>query len=271
MYDDKVPMRLRELQQWFGGVVGRPLGNGGALSYADADEYLLASPTLEPWQRIELYNKQYWYRLIDVYQENFPLLVRLFGYDDFNVSLVIPCLAERPPDHWSLDLIGQQLVDWIERSYHAKDRALVLDAARVDFAVTSAFSAADLPLLVEPSLDTRLCLQPHVHLLKLSRNLLQFRDQVLSQPPEHWYDAPFPETAAGECFAIYRTRQQKVQWRELAKAEYRLLALIQAGASLAEACDHLEQNEPLLVTEALEHLQHWCHEWLSSGILARSS
>ena len=72
-------MNLIDLQEWFGKIISQPLTPGHHLPEASKKEsirYIAPSPCLEPGKRIEIYYRQYWWRLIKSLQTNFPTLVR---------------------------------------------------------------------------------------------------------------------------------------------------------------------------------------------------
>ena len=102
------PDTLLNIQKWFASVITQPLTcdhnipllapNGKPIAI-DSAQYILPSKTLAPHERVELYYRQYWWRLLDVLQENFPLVTRLFGYQSFNEKIGIPYLTAHPSTH----------------------------------------------------------------------------------------------------------------------------------------------------------------------------
>lgn len=286
-WDGAVPERLKELQCWFGELISAPMLPGskirektahGAAIVDAAERYILPSPKLQAWQRLQLYNQQYWWRLLDAYQENFPLLTRLFGPDDFNGALAIPCLTQAPPDHWSLGQLGAQLVDYIDHNYHAEDRNLVLDAARLDLAYLRAFVAPSRPPLHLEQLNEQeagdlvnmqLYLQDHLFLFKLHGNLFQFRDTLIRESSDYWLSHDFPQMQPGNYYALFQGPERQLRWRALMAAEHFLLERLAHGSSLAQACDELEVTDDTLCNEALENLHLWCQEWILRGWLTR--
>lgn len=152
-YDTKVPIKLKKIQHWFGSIIGRPIDEDSRMNplspsgnpmELEAYDFIKPSPTLRPAQRIQIYNQQYWWRLINHMHESFPLVIRLFGYHDFNRTIAIPYLVSYPPTHWSLNQLGDKLPQWVEEEYQADDKQLVYDAVRVDWAFSHSFVAAEL-------------------------------------------------------------------------------------------------------------------------------
>ena len=148
-YDEKVPLLLKREQQWFGSIIGRaidedskmnPISPSGVLMEEEAAEHIAPSPTMRPAQRIQIYNQQYWWRLLNTLQESFPLVTRLFGYVDFNRIIGIPYLTKYPPRHWSLAMLGDRLSRWCLEEYQSEDRELVSQAAELDWAFSCCFT-----------------------------------------------------------------------------------------------------------------------------------
>lgn len=285
-YDAKVPPQLKRAQQWFGSIIGRPIDEdsrmnpispSGKLMEVEAGEYLTPSPTLRPAQRIQIYNQQYWWRLLNTLHEAFPLLTHIFGYFEFNRSIGIPYFTKYPPQHWSLTLLGESLPKWIEEEYHAKNKELVLNAAKMDWAFASSFVAGQLPPLsieqmqneqqMEEILSKKLYTQPHLHLFEMSCNVFKFRIEFLEHPPEYWLEHEIPalEQHRKYFFALYRNLRNEISWKEVAEGEYHLLKLFQEGTTIDMACEWLEnQNDET----AMNNIQNWFKDWTARGWLS---
>ena len=141
-YDEHVPSLLKREQQWFGSIISRPIdvdskmnpmSPSGIPMEVEAAEHITPSPTLRSAQRIQIYNQQYWWRLLNTLHDIFPLTTRLFGYQDFNRTIGMPYLTKYPPCHWSLTLIGERLERWVEEDYHAGDKELVKNSVKKSF------------------------------------------------------------------------------------------------------------------------------------------
>jgi hypothetical protein len=130
-FDSKVPTLLKETQEWFGSIISRaidgnsqmnPISPTGRPMREEAWDHIRPSPTLQPAQRIQIYNQQYWWRLVNTLQESFPLVTRLFGFHAFNFTIAMPFLLKYPPNDWTLNSLGDRLPRWIEEEYKADDR-----------------------------------------------------------------------------------------------------------------------------------------------------
>lgn len=280
MYDTKIPTQLKKTQQWFGQIIGRPIDDDSRMNplspsgqpmEVEAADYIASSPTLRPAQRIQLYNQQYWWRLLNTMQEAFPLVTRLFGFYDFNRTIAVPYLVKYPPRHWSLSLIGDRLALWAEENYSADDKPLLLNAIKLDWAFNYSFIAPELAAISseqppnDPSslLKKKIYTQSHLHLFSFDADMFQFRLEFLKHPPDYWVDHDFPELKHDKLlfYALFRTTSNDISWKEISEVEYHLLCLFQAGTSIEKACHWLESQEASLCNAAMQHLHLWFQEW----------
>lgn len=277
VYDDKVPLCLKETQEWFASIIARPIDGDSRMQpisptgipmAVEALQYILPSPTLAPHQRIQIYNQQYWWRLLAILHDNFPLTTRLFGYHDFNQLIAIPYLQKYPPKHWSLNHLGDLLPQWACEEYVAADKVVVQEAIASDWAYVKGFFSAEYPFeITEESimLERKLLLQPHLSLCSFSHRLLPFRDAMVSQQPEYWEKEPFPplEGRQNYYFVIYRNRNYHLAWSEIDHFQYLLLSKLNSkeGCSISELCSWLEEQDETIQSAASQNLHFWFQEW----------
>lgn len=283
MYDEKLPLALKELQQWFGGIISRPFGTHSAINPITptgepikkiASQYIKPSPTLRPDQRIEIYNQQYWWRLLNVLHEIFPLATRLFGYRDFNRRLGVPYLMAFPPNHWSLNHLGAYFVEWIEKHYKGKDKQLLLQSAKIDLGFNDSFVAADEdPItgdaLPDPNDSSFLLTKPlrlpqSLFLYELDYDLFELRVEMLKHDPDYWVKNPFPKLRKGQkfYFVLYRNNSKLLNWKEISKGEWLLLSQFKHGYTVEAACEWLDSQEEAIQHEAAENLHRWLQSWI---------
>lgn len=282
-YDPNVPSELKNTQTWFASIITRPfvenskmlpLSPTGVPMVEEAKQFIVPSPTMQPYQRIELYNQQYWWRLLNVLHNIYPLVTRLFGHYLFNQQIAIPFLQKYPPATWSLNEIGNELPKWIEDEYNEKDKQLVLDSARVDLAFNKAFVALQEPPLemtnlpvpgdITSLLDKKLFLQPHITLFNLDYELFEFRKKFVKEGGDYWIHHNFPklEKKKKYHFILFRTHKNNLSWDEISEGEYFLLSQFQQGKSIDEACDLLEKAGKEIFQSAFKNLHKWFQEWV---------
>jgi hypothetical protein len=146
-----------------------------------ADLLIRPNDRLTSFERLEIYNRQYWFRLIDVLYEEFPGLRAVVGEPGFN-ALVRAYLTKYPSRSFSLRNLGGRLPQFLteEPKWAGPRAAMALDMARFEWAQTVAFDEAARPALgvddllgADPS-ELRLSLQPYLTLLEMSYPLDEF-------------------------------------------------------------------------------------------------
>lgn len=177
-------MTLLELQRQMSSDVRRPLtpdfemqqqAEDGRTMAEVASGYIKPNDRLTSFDRLEIYNRQYWFRVIAAVSEDFPALAAVLGSKRFD-ALVLAYLKENPSTSFTLRNLGARLPAWLadHPEFAPKTRlALVLDVAKLEWAYVEAFDRAKVKALTTEDFagldgDSRLSLQPHLQLLQLS-------------------------------------------------------------------------------------------------------
>jgi len=255
-------MKLLELQRRMAEDVRRPLtsdygmqkttGNGGSTEEIAAS-YIARNARLSSFERLEIYNRQYWFRLVTVVSEDFPALNALLGPKRFD-ALTLAYLAENPSTSWTLRDLGSALPAFLERhpEFSRRPHRLAVDVARLEWAYVEAFDGKRLdPVTAEDAgsvgPDSRLLLQPHLQLLELSYPVDNFVLAIKKGTPE----TDIVSSAAAQrgmrtrmklpamkrqhiYLAVHRF-EDSVYYRRIARETFLLLKALRAGASVAEA------------------------------------
>lgn len=280
IFDEKVPLELKKLQEWFATIITRPISSeneimsvspSGKPITEEAKKFIVPSKSLKPFERIQIYNQQYWWRLLGILHDNFPLTVRLFGYYEFNQQIGFPYLTCFPPSHWSLSLLGNNLYTWVKNYYFEKDKELILNAVLVDFAYTTCFFAAEKKTVnFTTYTEDEICFlklqtQPNVHLFDFPYDFFSFRFDLLKEDPNYWLDHDFPKLKKGKFFFIlYRNNQNYATVDRISFAEFKILKLFQEGVSIDTVCEWIESQNKKIKKEAETEMQKWFQKW---GIL----
>ena len=93
-------MNLLELQRRMAGAIMAPLGAGDRVTRAasaEADAILTPNDRLSSAERLEIYAKSYWYRILDALYDDFPGLRAIVGVRAFD-KLSRAYLAEMPSE-----------------------------------------------------------------------------------------------------------------------------------------------------------------------------
>jgi hypothetical protein len=178
------------LQRLMASAVMRPLGRGDVMKtrWIDgrptkkiAESFIKPNNRLTSFERLEIYNRQYWIRIRQCFYEDYPGLRAILGDKKFE-RLADAYLSKFPSQSFTLRNLGSRLVKFIEAEprWVSPQKQLALDMARLEWAHTEAFdNEAKAPLKVEDlrGLDAakiRLQLQPHLTLLKLDNEAGDF-------------------------------------------------------------------------------------------------
>jgi hypothetical protein len=280
LFDQCVPMSLLNVQKWFSTIITSPLEDlelilpvspSGNSIKEEAATYILPGPVLEPHKRIEIYNQQYWWRLLKVLQDAFPCVLRLFGYADFNHLIGIPYLEKYKSDDWSLNTLGSHLPKWVKECYNAPDKELVHYAAEIDLMYQEIFFkpehkglSANEDISVKP-----LYMQPFARLMQFPYDIPDFRKNLLKQEPEYWLENAFPELKKNPTFILlFRSPKGGIKNKVISETEWLILSQFHEGTTVDALCEWIERQSETLRSEAETHLQKWFGEWTIMGIFA---
>jgi hypothetical protein len=265
---------LLEFQRRVAGAVMSPLN---ASISATADQLVKPNDRLTSTERLNIYHRQYWYRILDSFNEDFPGLCSILGERAFE-RLARAYLADCPSQSFTLRNLGSRLETWLTEhpEFAGRHLALALDMIRLEWAHIEAFDNAERkPLgpedLLEPGPDLRLVLQPYVRLLALQYPVDELRVQLnehldghsaasnaVRQAPRHPQVRRFARLKPQPIYLAVHRVDFTVYYRRLDADEFRLLEALRDGQSIGQALDSVE----------LEHnIQTWFANWAQLGWL----
>ncbi len=174
---------LKELQRVMAGALFRPLTpqwgmqkrwTDGTLMKSVAAEFIKPNDRLTSFERLEIYNRQYWFRVLDCLYDDYPGLRAIVGERKF-MKLAKAYLTRYQSDSYTLRDLGNRLEQFLreEPDWSAPKEALARDMARFEWAQVVAFDGPSKPALTpDDILDTppsklTLGLQPYLSLLEL--------------------------------------------------------------------------------------------------------
>jgi hypothetical protein len=272
---------LKSIQSWFASIITIPLIENDKIdtttknqlsTLEEASVYIKPNQTMKPLERIEVYNQQYWWRLFNILQAQFPMLLRIFNYHDFNISIATPYLQAFPPNHYSLKPLGNNLYKWMKKHYQATDRAFVLKCAQLDFFYHRGFSEISDYKKQNNSKNTqdlalsKFRLSNHVSIIKYKNTLPEFRDKLLEKEPSWWIEHDFPllDKSRVYHYVIFRNKNGYMHWKEISNVEYKILIKFKKKSTIEDACALLNETEQ---NQAFDDIQNWFKYWMESDIL----
>src|SRR5215472_3933506 len=184
-------MKLAELQRRFAQDLMRPLARADRVSPKVKAGYIKRNDRLTAVERLEIYSRSYWYRLIDSMYEDFPGLRAIIGLRAFD-RLVRAYLADCPSRSFTLRDLGSQLHAWLgkHKSFSGNKSAVALDMVALEWGHIEAWDGPERPVLgpedlLELGPDLRIGLQPHIGLLDLKYPVDDLRIRASANQEEH--------------------------------------------------------------------------------------
>lgn len=248
---------------------------------AGAAAWVKPNDRLDAFQRLEIYNRQYWFRVLASLAEDFPGLRAVLGGPGFD-RMARAYLAECPSTSFTLRNLGARLGDWLQaRPDRAGPRpALALAMARLEWAHIEAFDLAALAPAEPAQLaaGTRFRLQPHLRLLRLDHPvdalLLAIRrnlrdsdgagNRALASRHTRLARRAAPPAPEPVRLAVHR-HQDSVYYKRLEPEAFAILAGLQAGASLGEALEAAFRDSPMAAADRPGYVAQAFHDWAGFG------
>jgi hypothetical protein len=110
---------------------------------------------LTSFERLEIYNRQYWFRVLDGFYEDFPGLRAVLGDRQFD-AVAKAYLTDCPSRSFTMRDLGSRLESWLSRHprYAGNRQQLALDMVRLEWAEIEAFDSAALPPITVDALSS---------------------------------------------------------------------------------------------------------------------
>jgi hypothetical protein len=273
-------------------AVMRPLARGDAMQkkWTDgrptkkiAESFIKPNDRLTSFERLEIYNRQYWFRVRECFYEDYLGLRAILGDNKFE-RLADAYLARFPSQSFTMRNLGSRLVKFIETEprWVSPDKHLALDLARLEWAHTEAFDNEAKPQLKAGDLagldaaKIRLDLQPHLSLLKLDYDVADFVIELkknsglrgeASNAMEQNHRKLKTKAAFGlkrktNFLAVHR-HDDLVYYKSLEPGQFGLLSALQRGATLEKACTELVGLK--IHGNLGQTIQKWFSSWASLG------
>jgi len=281
-------MSLLALQRRMAADLMRPLGERDRLDPETSAEYIKPNDRLTSRERLEIYSRSYWYRLLDSLYEDFPGLRAVVGPRAF-ARLIRAYLGDLPSESWTLRNLGSRLEQWLrDNSAHAGVRlAAALDMVRLEWAHIEAFDEKEEKVLgpedlIELGPGMRIGVQPYVRLIEMSYPVDDLRVKVNAAQECHGTasNAVLKHKAGGlgrriagmrpeHIFLAVHRQDSMVYYRRLDADEFRLLAALRKGLPVGEAMEAALEDSPLPVDELRHRVEAWFAAWAQMGWLCR--
>jgi hypothetical protein len=291
-------MDLDQIQRSMFGAVRQPLTasenmrqrtNDGRSMRGIAESIIKPNDRLTSFERLEIYNRQYWFRVLASLAEDFAGLQLIIGDRSFE-KMSVAYLQDCPSQSFTLRNLGSRLEQWlrVHPEFIAGVEDIALDMARLEWAEIEAFDEAAKPVLTEADLqslgpDPQFELQPYVRLLDLQypvdEMLLAIRRQerevdivsnAVSERPHRRRSRKRSFPKPEKLFLAVHRADNSIYFKRLDADAFGILRDLQDGKRLSEAVERVEWREAS-GERAAQNLQAWFALWSSLGWFCKSS
>jgi hypothetical protein len=284
---------LKALQRAMAAAVMRPLTAASRTQRRWIDgrptakvvgEFIKPNERLSAFERLEIYNRMYWFRLLDCVYEDCPGLRAVLGERKFR-RVAEAYLVRHPSRSFTLRNLCDRLAPFLRAHPRltAPRAALAYDMARFEWAQVEAFDGPARPPLtageirgVNPT-RLRLGVQPYLSLLALNHAVDEFvlavktnalRHDASNAPnagPAGGKPRPLALPRRGRIHVAVHRHQNRLFYKRLEPAGYRLLCALREGKTLARACEIALPKRAAASLVWQQQIRDWFQNWTELG------
>jgi hypothetical protein len=237
-------------------------------------------------ERLEIYSRSYWFRLLDTLRDDFPGLNAILGAAAFD-RLAKAYLSACPSRSFTLRDLGSRLESWLRENlqHTGRNRRLVMDMVRLEWAHVVAFDGPEEKILgpedlLEPRSSLRMGVQPYISLLDLQYPVDELRVKLKAAPEDSASASNVAVKRKARVLSKPRTLQPEpiylavhrwdlsVYYRRLTLEEFRLLTALRAGKPIARAISIAFRETSVSLEETPGLLKGWFARWAELGWLS---
>jgi hypothetical protein len=276
---------LLEFQRTFAQAVMQPLTARENMRHSNRRGVALVKPNshLTAFERLEIYNRSYWSRVLDAFSEDFPGVRALVGAPGFD-RLRRAYLADCPSESFTMRDLGRHLVRWLEAhpAYAEPHPAAALDMAKLEWAEIESFDEAEEVRLTPQDVatldpDASLQLQPHIRLLEVTYSvdslIFDIREAARRNGSSAHALARTRVERAKSTVPIYlaiHRHELVVHYKRLDEEEFRLLRAISGGVSIEDAVARAYAESTLTPEACAQHIQNCLALFSALGWFSKS-
>ena len=287
-------MKLLELQRTMARAVMQPLtpsermqkkAPDGKSMRAYAGRFIKPNDRLTSFERLEIYNRQYWLRLLASMMEDFPGLRSVLGGRRFE-AMCKAYLVDCPSRSFTLRNLGSRLEAWLRKhpKWAGNKQALALDIVQLEWAEIEAFDGKAEAALRPEDLSAgdvasiRLNLQPYIRLLSLHYPvddlLLEVRkDDTGTEVASNAFQErskrkkvhAVAKLKPDDIFLAVHRFDDSVYFRRIEAEEFVILSALRKGKPLDKAIETALRKTSIPLEERPESVQRWFQNWAALG------
>jgi Putative DNA-binding domain len=266
----------------------------GSRMHDIAAEFIKPNDRLSSFERLEIYNRQYWFRVLDCLYDDYPGLRAIVGERKF-LKLITAYLTRHPSDSYTLRDLGNRLEQFLRQEpYWAAPREnLAIDMARFEWAQVVAFDGpSNPPVTPDDILDTssaklRLGLQPYLSLLDLDYAVDDFliavkkresdvlrgeaSNAVQSAPKVPKRRKPIRLPKREKVYLAVHRHDNMLYYKRLDSEAFAILTALSRGAAVEDACAEAVTASDRTNIDWPAHIKEWFDDWSALGWFCRLS
>jgi hypothetical protein len=292
---------LKKLQRLMASAIFRPLNSrdgmqtrwtDGRPMSAVAAQFIKPNDRLSSFERLEIYNRVYWFRVLDCLYDDYPGLRAIVGERKF-LKLTTAYLAKYPSASFTLRNLGQRLEKFLreEPVWIVPNEELALDMARFEWAQVVAFDDAAQPkittddVLDMPPSKLQLGLQPYLSLLDLNYAVDKFllavkkrEGAVLRDEASNTFEAmpqatrrkrPVRRPKQERVYLVVHRYDNTLYYKRLDPEAFAILQGLQKGRTVEKACVAALAKSTRTDVDWTRQIQEWFHDWSALGWFCR--
>lgn len=267
-------------------AVTRPLGPGDRMKRTWEDGHATKevvgtfscdNERMSGLERLEIYNRMYWFRTLDSLYEDLPGLRAVLGERGF-MRLIQTYLVKVPSRSYTLRDLPSRLEEFIRahRKLTAPHTSLAADMVAFEWAQIECFDGATRPIMTPndladmPPSRLKMDLQPHLRLLVLRYPIndyaMALKENGMRADASNAVDSASPTKRPAKSvrrpqpkrtyLAVHR-HEGSIYFKILELASYRMLTAIRAGKTLPQAV--AAAGPRVTATKVQEWFTNWMH------------
>jgi hypothetical protein len=289
--------QLRQMQRVMTSALFRPLNSqwgmqklwtDGAPMKELASAFIKPNDRLTSFERLEIYNRQYWFRILDCLYDDYPGLRAVIGERKF-MKMATAYLSQYPSDSYTLRDLGNRLEQFLRDQPHwsTPREELALDMIRFEWAQVVAFDGPSNPpvtpddILDTPPSQLLLGLQPYLSLLELNFAVDDFliavkkgESAVLRGEASNAMDgAPkaairrkrvrFPKRE--EVYLAVHRHDNMLYYKRLDREAFAILTSLGRGITVEDACIEAVTTSKRSDVDWSAQIKEWFDAWSALG------
>ena len=259
-----------------------------------AAAFIKPNDRLSSFERLEIYNRQYWFRVLDCLWDDYPGLRTIVGERKF-MKLITAYLARYPSDSYTLRDLGNRLERFLQEEPHwsTPREKLALDMVRFEWAQVVAFDGPSKPPITpDDILDTspatlRLGLQPYLSLLDLNYAVDDFliavkkresdvlrgeaSNAVQSAPKAAKRRKPIPSPKREKVYLVVHRHDNMLYYKRLNAEAFAILTALGRGVTVEDACVEAVGASDRANIDWAAQIKEWFDNWSRLGWFCRPS